>query len=101
MAKSTRQSRRAADDRKIPKTFRLAPAKLAAAQSILGTATATETIATALDLPRMSTSFGNDILLALTCREHGVCLVTENVRDFERIRRVCAFEFTAAWPRSV
>ena len=35
---------------KVPKTFRLAPAKIAAAQRILGTPTATETIETALDL---------------------------------------------------
>ncbi len=36
--------------RKIPHTFRLSPDKLAAAQRILGTATATETIETALDM---------------------------------------------------
>jgi hypothetical protein len=35
---------------KIPRTFRLAPEKIAAAQRILGTATATETIETALDM---------------------------------------------------
>lgn len=36
--------------RKIPHTFRLTRGKLAAAQRILGTATATETIETALDM---------------------------------------------------
>ena len=36
--------------RKVPKTYRLAPDKIAAAQRILGAATATETIETALDL---------------------------------------------------
>ena len=36
--------------RKVPKTYRLAPDKVAAAQRILGAATATETIETALDL---------------------------------------------------
>lgn len=35
---------------KVPKTFRLTPAKIVAAQKILGTATATETIEVALDL---------------------------------------------------
>jgi hypothetical protein len=35
---------------KVSKTFRLTPAKLAAAQKILGTSTATETIETALDM---------------------------------------------------
>jgi hypothetical protein len=37
-------------ERKVSKTYRLTPGKLAAAQRILGTATATETIETALDL---------------------------------------------------
>jgi hypothetical protein len=36
--------------RKVPRTYRLAPAKVAAAQRILGAATATETIETALDM---------------------------------------------------
>jgi hypothetical protein len=36
--------------RKVPQTFRLTPDKVAAAQRILGTATATETIETALDM---------------------------------------------------
>lgn len=36
--------------RKIPKTFRLDPERITAAQRVLGTATATETIETALDL---------------------------------------------------
>ncbi len=35
---------------KVPRTFRLAPEKIVAAQRILGTATATETIETALDM---------------------------------------------------
>lgn len=39
-----------ASDAKVSKTYRLVPAKLAAAQKILGTATATETIETALDM---------------------------------------------------
>ena len=37
-------------ERKVPKTYRLTPGKLAAAQRILGAATATETIETALDM---------------------------------------------------
>ena len=43
-------------------------------------------------------SFYNDVLLAASCREHGVTLVTGNVRDFERIRRVLTFDFVGAWP---
>jgi hypothetical protein len=43
-------ARRPSRDRKVPKTYRLSPAKVAAAQRILGTPTATETIEAALDL---------------------------------------------------
>ncbi len=51
-----------------------------------------------VELAKVSKAFGNDVLLAVTCREHGVCLVTENVRDFTRIRRHLRFEFAAPWP---
>jgi hypothetical protein len=40
----------------------------------------------------VSRSFVNDILLAMSCREAGVVLVTENVRDFARIAEVRAFD---------
>ena len=46
-----------------------------------------------LELPGLSKAFDDDVLLAVTCREHGVALVTENVRDFERIRNVFDFDF--------
>jgi hypothetical protein len=39
-----------------------------------------------LDLALVSEAFANDLLLALSCREAGV-LLTENERDFARIRR--------------
>ena len=48
--------------------------------------------------PEVSRSFVNDILLALSCREAGVVLVTENLRDFERIAEVRRFDFVAPWP---
>ncbi len=51
-----------------------------------------------LELARVSKSFANDILLALSCRESGCVLVTENVRDFERIRRYVPFDFVKPWP---
>lgn len=43
-------------------------------------------------------SLTNDVLLALSCREAGVTLVTENLRDFRRIRRLVVFEFVPPWP---
>jgi predicted nucleic acid-binding protein len=51
-----------------------------------------------LDVARVAKSFGNDVLLALSCREAGVTLVTENRRDFDRIRRVVAFDFVDRLP---
>ena len=39
-----------------------------------------------------------DALIAASCRENGVTLVTANLADFERIGRVMKFSFTAPWP---
>jgi len=43
-------------------------------------------------------SFFHDILLAVTCRQVGATLVTDNARDFALIRRVCEFRFVPPWP---
>lgn len=51
-----------------------------------------------LELARVSKAFANDILIAVSCREAGCVLITENVRDFSRIRRFIAFEFVTPWP---
>jgi len=50
-----------------------------------------------LELGRVSKSFSNDILLALSCREFGCVLVTDNARDFQRIQRYVPFEFMKPW----
>jgi predicted nucleic acid-binding protein len=46
----------------------------------------------------VSRSFVNDVLLAMSCRESGVVLVTRNLRDCMRIASVRAFDFVAPWP---
>ena len=46
-----------------------------------------------LEIARVPKAFANDILIALSCREAGCVLVTENERDFSRIRRFVSFEF--------
>jgi predicted nucleic acid-binding protein len=51
-----------------------------------------------LNLGSVTKAFGNDILLALSCREVGMTLVTRNTRDFARIQRVVPFRFVAPWP---
>jgi predicted nucleic acid-binding protein len=43
-------------------------------------------------------SFTNDALIAASCREEGVVLITRNRRDFERIQRVEQFQFEDPWP---
>lgn len=50
---------------------------------------------------RVSKAFGNDVLLALSCRESGIVLITQNVRDFTRIARLQPFEFVPPWPAPV
>jgi predicted nucleic acid-binding protein len=51
-----------------------------------------------LEVARVSKAFANDVLLALSCREAGCVLVTDNERDFLRIRRVVQFDFMKPWP---
>ena len=51
-----------------------------------------------LESARVSKPFGNDVLLAVSCREAGCVLVTDNQRDFARIRRFLEFDFTEPWP---
>lgn len=51
-----------------------------------------------LEPKAVSRSFAFDVLIAYSCREAGATLVTRNVRDMERIRRVFAFEFTEPYP---
>ena len=50
------------------------------------------------EIGRLSKSFANDVLLALSCREAGCVLVTDNERDFEPIRRYVPFDFVKPWP---
>jgi predicted nucleic acid-binding protein len=54
-----------------------------------------------LEIARVSKSFAYDVLLALSCREAGCVLVTENERDFERIRRHVPFDYVKPWPRGL
>jgi len=51
-----------------------------------------------LENARVSKAFANDVLVALSCREAGCILVTDNERDFQRIRRFVQFDFTKPWP---
>jgi len=53
-----------------------------------------------LEIARVPKAFANDTLLAVSCREAGCVLVTDNERDFQRIRRFIKFEFTKPWPGS-
>jgi predicted nucleic acid-binding protein len=54
-----------------------------------------------LEVGRVSKSFANDVLLALSCHEAGCVLVTGNERDFQRIRRHAPFDYVEPWPRGL
>ena len=54
-----------------------------------------------LEIARVSKAFANDVLLALSCREAGCVLVTDNERDFQRIRRFVPFDFIKPWPGGI
>lgn len=51
-----------------------------------------------LELRRVSKRTVNDIMIALSCREAGVTVVTENEKDFARLRRIVPFDFAPPWP---
>lgn len=70
----------------------------AARWEALGTVLATPGTREGLDLKQVPRSFVFDVLIAHSCREAGAVLVSANVRDMERIRRVFAFEHVALYP---
>jgi predicted nucleic acid-binding protein len=50
------------------------------------------------DLPP---SFINDVMIAVSCRENGITLITSNAKDFTTItRHLKSFAFEAPWPSS-
>lgn len=51
-----------------------------------------------IDRRNIPRSLVNDVLLAATCRENGITLVTANTADFEMISSVLRFDFVAPWP---
>ena len=53
-----------------------------------------------LEVARISKAVANDILIALSCRETGCVLVTDNQQDFQRIHRFIQFDFIKPWPGS-
>ncbi len=71
----------------------------AAAWDALGRTLASLREREGLTLAHVSRSFAFDVLIAFTCREHGAVLVSANVRDMARIRRVFAFEHVRPYPQ--
>jgi predicted nucleic acid-binding protein len=70
----------------------------AAAWDALGLTLSTFREVEGLVLSEVRRSFALDILLAFSCREAGVTLVTANARDMERIRTVFSFEYVKPFP---
>ena len=70
----------------------------AASWDALGLTLATLRAREGLHLAQASRGFAFDVLLAYSCRESGMVLVTRNARDMARIRRVFVFEYVAPYP---
>jgi predicted nucleic acid-binding protein len=70
----------------------------ASAWDALGRVLATLREREGLQLSQVPRSFAFDTLLAYSCREAGVVLVSANNRDMARIRRVFTFEYVAPYP---
>lgn len=51
-----------------------------------------------LELRRVPKHTVNDIMIALSCPEAGVTVVTENEKGFGRLRWIVAFDFVPPWP---
>jgi predicted nucleic acid-binding protein len=47
---------------------------------------------------QVSKAFFCDVLIALSCREAGVVLITANTRDFKRIASQVPFDYVGPWP---
>jgi predicted nucleic acid-binding protein len=69
-----------------------------AAWDALGLTLATLREDEGLQLPQVPRTFALDILIAYSCREQGITLVTRNERDMVRIRRVFAFQHVMPYP---
>jgi predicted nucleic acid-binding protein len=51
-----------------------------------------------LDRRNLPRGFANDALIAASCRENGLTLVTENERDFRHLQEHIDFSFLGPWP---
>ena len=45
-------------------------------------------------------SFANDAVLAASCHEEGLIVITRNQADFQRISKIEAVSFAAPWPKT-
>ena len=106
VAAELRGGARSARDRKVLEDKVLGPfarrdrmlTPSAAAWDALGRTLATLREREGRQLSQVRRSFALDVLLAYSCREQGVVLVTGNTRDMVRIRRVFTFAHVAPYP---
>jgi predicted nucleic acid-binding protein len=108
VAAELRAGARSARDRKVLEDKVLAPfvrrgrvlTPSAVAWDALGRTLSTLREREGLQLAQVPRSFAFDVLLAYSCREQGVVLVTGNARDMARIRRVFRFDHVAPYPEA-
>jgi len=108
VAAELRGGARSVRDRKVLEDRVLGPfarrdrvfAPSAAAWDALGRTLATLREREGLQLAQVPRSFAFDVLLAYSCRERGIALVSGNARDMARIRRVFTFDHVAPYPEA-
>jgi predicted nucleic acid-binding protein len=52
------------------------------------------------ELRTIPKSLVNDFLIAASCREAGVTVITENVADFSLVQKYIAHDHVEPWPRA-
>jgi predicted nucleic acid-binding protein len=51
-----------------------------------------------IDFESMTKAFANDVLIAASCAEEQITLITRNTRDFSLIAEAIPFDFIEPWP---
>lgn len=69
-----------------------------AAWKLAGAAIARLGSSEGFELHSLGKGFTNDAVLAASCQESGVTLITRNIGDFARLRRVLPFRYVEPWP---
>jgi hypothetical protein len=88
-----------AAERDVFEPYRRLVTPSAQSWEILGTTLATMATGDGLILAEVPRRLIFDILVAHSCRETGIILVTAKIRDMTRLAKIFAFDFVAPFPK--